>query len=437
MSTHAITFIDNSHSPESCAHLRQAIDNEIDSFKESIRALKSRRNTLAPISRLPPETLATIFTFLSNSAWNERAIRLKWIRVTHVCRRWREAALDHPRLWSHINFTNLTAAGLAEILARAKMTPLHLEAIVGRPWSSQVEAFGKQLEAHISHTRHLSISGSFEAALVRLLSSAPTLESLSLSHESRASNTVIPSNLFNCTTPNLTSLELDMCNISWKSPLLKGLRNLQIRDISEDARPKLEDWLDALNEMPNLKTLSLQHATPLAPRTSQLISGPSRTITLPFLTHFDIEAFTKDCALALAPLLMPALTWLRVDVDSFNEEGEDVQLVIPHIARNFYVLQDIEPIRSILIAGDQTCTRVRGWTLPHVDVEAGDLHTRGEISRSACLRFSAHGRRWSYGVDSAIFDTLLALLRMEEYVRIGPGNPDGEGLRPWTWFGVR
>jgi hypothetical protein len=184
----------------------------------------------------------------------------------------------------------------------------------------------------------------------RLVSPTPALEPLSLSNGSpppRFNPISIPDDFLNCTAPKLTTLELKNGDISWKSPLLKGLRTLPILDISTEARPELEDWLDASNEMPNLKTLSLQHATPLARQASPLISEPSRTITFPSLTHFHIHALAKDCALALAHLLLPTLTWLHVDVKSHDQEGGDVRLVIPYIARNVYVLQDIEPIRSI------------------------------------------------------------------------------------------
>jgi hypothetical protein len=92
----------NMISAQSRDHLRQTIIDEINSLEASIRALKSRRNTLAPFSCLPLETLATIFAFLSESAWNEGAVHLEWIRVSHGCRRWREAALNYPRfLESH------------------------------------------------------------------------------------------------------------------------------------------------------------------------------------------------------------------------------------------------------------------------------------------------------------------------------------------------
>ncbi|KAI0266587.1 hypothetical protein BGY98DRAFT_1029990 [Russula aff. rugulosa BPL654] len=119
------------------------------------------------------------------------------------------------------------------------------------------EDLGKQLEAHISHTRYLKLMD----GIFRLL----------------------------------TSLRLQNCDIGWKSPLFKGLRILKIHVLSEEARPELNYWLDALNEIPQLKELSLRYATPVAPLADPLIS---RTVTLPSLTHFFIHASGKDCALA-------------------------------------------------------------------------------------------------------------------------------------------
>ena len=85
--------------PESHDRLRQAIVDEIDSLEAAARAFKSRYNELAPISRLPCEVLAAIFTFLSASAWErrQRYVYFECMDVTHVCRRWRETALNHPR----------------------------------------------------------------------------------------------------------------------------------------------------------------------------------------------------------------------------------------------------------------------------------------------------------------------------------------------------
>jgi hypothetical protein len=404
--------------------LRQAIIDEIDSLEASARVLKSRLNELAPISRLPCEVLATIFSFLPVFALYEGEeeyilSELEWIYVAHVCRLWRETALNHPRFWSHVNFTGLTSVGMAEILSRAKMAPLHLEADFNYWDVKHLEDFGKQLEAHISHTLHLKVSGYCLPTVVNnLVSPAPTLESLCLRYRPRGDDpplyTIFSNNLFNCTAPSLTALELERCDIDWKLPLLKGLRTLKIDETYGKTRSAFNDWLDALTEMSQLKQLSLRHVTPRAPLAEPRIS---RTVTLPSLTHFSIDTSAKNCALTLAHLVLPTLTWLHVNVESHDQEGEDVLLTIPYITQNFSVLHGIEPIRSILIGDKRPCTEILAWTTPGADVEvfqcaSADLDDTEVTSRSAaCFMFTAQDSvSWDSGVPTAIFDALLTLL---------------------------
>ncbi|KAI9449845.1 hypothetical protein F5148DRAFT_619771 [Russula earlei] len=416
-------FMDTSPG-ESQDHLRQDIDDELKSLEDSIRELKSRRNALAPISCLPPETLSVIFSFLSSSAWNIKADGFEWICVAHVCHHWREVALNHPRFWSYVNFTNLTSDGLAEILARAKMTPLHLMTKEFRLIMARSDSYWRQLEAHISHTRHLSLSGhsQFCNMLQRFVSSALILEHLSLSHYSPTSSFTIPDTLFNGTTPRLISLELNGCDISWKSPLLKGLRILEIVNPSTNSLPMLEDWLDALNELSQLKTLVLHYATPIASHVTSFIPEPQRTVTLPSVIQFNISAHAKDCALALAHLSLPALTWLHVSVQSNDRGGDDVRLVIPYIARNAHGTQDIEPLRSMLISGEPTRAELLAWTLPDADAKVSDPITLLKAAPSARVVFSAVGRLWHPGTDTAIIDALLMHLPMKSISTLSAQN---------------
>jgi hypothetical protein len=338
----------------------------------------------------------------------------------------------HPRFWSHINLTKVTPIGMGEILSRVKMAPLHVEADLTKWDLEHFEVFERQLEAHISHTRHLKFSGYHLSNMVqRLVSPAPTLESLSFSRNSRLYRlpcAIIPDNLFNCTAPSLTSLKLEKCDIGWKSPLLKGLRILEILDLSAKARPELNDWLDALNEMPQLEELSLKSATPIAPLADPLIS---RTITLSSLTHFHIDASANDCAFALAHLVLPTLTRLHVEVESHDRGGEDVLLVIPYVVRNVYVLQDIEPIRSILIAGERKCAEVLTWTTPGADVKVYGPDTLKDMSRSACLLFTAKGNKQNYGADTPIFDALLTLLPMNSISTLTAQNHTRLSKESW------
>jgi hypothetical protein len=227
---------------------------------------------------------------------------------------------------------------------------------------------------------------------------------------------IIPVNLLNCTIPSFTSLELESCDINWKSPLLKGLQNLKISKPSRYLRPKvpkLEDWLDALNEMPQLKTLILKYATPLAPRTTSLaariIPGPSRTVTLPSLTKFHIAASARDCGVALAHLMMPSLTRLVIDAESRDEVGQDVQQLIPYVARNVYVLQADEPLWSVLISTERIHTKVVAWTMPGADAKDCDPSTLYSAPGPARLYFALTGRKWNYGLDTAIFDAFVTL----------------------------
>jgi hypothetical protein len=404
--------------------LRQAIDDKLNPLEEYARAVKSSRNALAPISRLPLEIITAIFSFFSHSAWSKEAGPLAWMRVAHVCSRWRDIALKDPLFWSHINFTKLTPVGVAEILARAKMAPLNLEADVTFLSEARLDAFERQLEAHISHTRHLSISGPhLQSALDRLIiPCAPMLEFLSLTYKhprwkSRPPpQVIIPANLFNCTRPSLTRLELKSCDISWASPLLKRLRTLEIlrQSASREARPELGNWLDALNEIPQLETLILQSATPLAPLAGPLALEPTRAVTLPSLTRFHISDSAKGCALALAYLVLPALAWLRVDASVFPTwENEGMGLLIPYVVQHVSGLQDTEPLRSILISGERESAEVLAWTLPEADVKVCDSDTLLSASVSARLMFVATGIGWPQRTDTAIFDAFLALLPMK------------------------
>ena len=424
---------------ESSDRLRQALDDEINSWQESTRVLRSRRNALAPISRLSPETLAAVFSYFPPSAWKKepgyftpiegsyylsRANEgrpLAWIAVSHVCRRWRETALNFPPLWSCINFNNLTSACTAELLTRAKMAPLHLEADATKWSMEQFDTFEKQLEAHISHARHISICVPHHSTLERLVSPAPTLEFLSLLHKSgpyeQVRQVAIPIDFLGYTASSLTSFELEGCDISWKSPILKCLQTLKILKLSTEARPKLEDWLDALDEMPHLKTLILESATPLAPP-ALLISEPSRTVTLRSLTKFNISASARDCELAFAHLVLPALSWLHVDAKSHEAEGEDMRLLIPYVARIVHGLQNTEPLQSIVISGKRTRTGVLAWSIPDADVKFCDLENNpwecaSDASVPACLTFAAKGGDWHDGVNTAILDTLITLLPVD------------------------
>ena len=357
----------NSRKANSREYQRQAIDAEIKSLEESIRALKRRRNAVAPISSLPTEIIATIFSTLrlfTAPIVNGKSDYLAWLHVTHVCHHWREIALNNPIFWSHIDFNKIPLAVAAEMLVRAKMAPLNLEAWATNHYQDNAWFIGftKVLQSHVTNLCHLKITPGtvfLRRALKGLSSPAPTLESLSLTDDfATPSRTTISQTLFGGIAPRLFSLELHRCNISWKSPLLKGLRYLQIHAPSRHVRPSLADWLDALDQMPQLKNLVLYYASPIAP---PIPLDVKRTVTLPFLTDLDIAASAGECSLALSHFVLPVLTQLRIEAKSVLG-GRDVLKLLPYVARHSHGPQDTKPLQNVVIYGERKRIEISAYS---------------------------------------------------------------------------
>ncbi|TFK63841.1 hypothetical protein BDN72DRAFT_775422, partial [Pluteus cervinus] len=99
---------------------RTRIDQDINRLTEQIRALRSARNELAPISRLPMELLRNIFLLTRNSTRSPAggvSLTLSW-----VSRKWREFALGIPHLWSTIDLT--VPSWIETCLTRSRNVPL-------------------------------------------------------------------------------------------------------------------------------------------------------------------------------------------------------------------------------------------------------------------------------------------------------------------------
>ena len=428
----------NANSPE---YLRQAIDAEIksleDSIRESVRALKQRRNALAPISSLPTEIIAAIFFRVRE----KRDQHLAWIRVTHVCHQWREIVINDPLLWSYINFYDVTLASATEMLSRAKNVPLHLEARVSTgDWDdARFSAFDKVLQACVFHTRHLSIEAEdvyLRRTLEGLTLPARSLEYLSLSREEYWVRTVrerpfVPDTLFDGTAPKLFSLKLHGCDISWKSPLLKGLRHLDIRTPPEGAVPSLVDWLDTLDEMPQLKTLVLHSASPTASY------NIARTSTLPSLTHLDISDSAEDCAPALSHLVLPALTSLRLTAVAHHPTGDDVENILPYVTQYSHGSQDTQPLQSVLICGTEMSALIFGWPMPDISIKSHDPLAWQYVS-SARIMLSIVGDRLAYSqLPHHILDAAMEALPLDNLVTLTAQHRTGLDVRFWLHHAPR
>ena len=405
----------DANSPE---YQQQVIDVEIKSLDESIRELKCRRNAIAPISTLPTEIITIIFSYLHLpssshlSSLPTKAVSdlfyssrlpgtpppgrlpddpLSWLHPAHVCHRWREIALNHPPFWSHVDFTNLTSAGATETLARAKNSPLYLEAgiSIDRWDDARIDAFKRELQTRVSQICYLDIHAeSFHLlrVLEGLASPAPNLEHLSLSQPDMPSGGV-PHILFGGSAPRLSSLKLCGFDIGWDSPLLKGLRYLEIREPPPIAWPDSLEWLNALREMPQLEKLVI-HSSFLTDNPYKFTSNIQCSVSLPSLTHMDISAPAGNCAIALSFLSLPALTRLCVTLHSRLLFGSDIQDLFRYLSRHTHGPQDTEPLQSVLISSDRTRATILAWSEPDINVNVHDPFALLSMALSARIALS-------------------------------------------------
>ncbi|KZV61712.1 hypothetical protein PENSPDRAFT_592456, partial [Peniophora sp. CONT] len=90
--------------PRERSQIVQLLRQDSNALREMLRETNAQLNALAPIGRLPPEILGTIFTLVAKAEppqYASKSIKgdLGWVRLSHICRAWRDLCIDTPSLW--------------------------------------------------------------------------------------------------------------------------------------------------------------------------------------------------------------------------------------------------------------------------------------------------------------------------------------------------
>ncbi|KAG0709296.1 hypothetical protein DFH29DRAFT_224156 [Suillus ampliporus] len=234
------------------------IDKDLTPSPESMPVLHSHGNSLARISCLPPEILATVFRhyveeqdFASHTSNSAPAC----MTVTHVCGQWRQVALECPTLWTFISSASARWIGI--MLERSKNAALVVTYNVPVSPRDCLEQILSQLPRIKDLRLYLSVSN--VDRIVDLLSSqpAPLLQIFKFSVMALGLVTLrdISNTIFQGHAPQLQSVELGMCYFSWTSCIFSGLRTLCVYGI---ATTSLAQLVPALRRMPDLEHLTLE-----------------------------------------------------------------------------------------------------------------------------------------------------------------------------------
>ncbi|KAK6992256.1 F-box domain-containing protein [Favolaschia claudopus] len=323
-------------SSDSVSQAQLGLDQEILKYQEEIRALRSRRNALSLIGRLPPEMLSRVFMFCQRDGH-------LWIReVSHICRYWREVAIGCPNLWSCISLTPSRWA--KEMLHRSKMAPLSIKANLAYRVTQSHPIFSSLL-GHLSRIRELDVhaGGDSISELLDLTESAPCLQSLILNGNSvhgyqlPDEQRVLEPNFLNGDTPRLRRLELTRFTLPPNSPLLSNLFHLKLHSVPSLARLAVPELVAALEKMPELETLDLDNALPPVTPDEYTISTSPPRLSLPRLKRIVLgNAMTLQCAdilnhLSFAGSLSPTIRISCVSSMSSPNEWDALNTALANV----------------------------------------------------------------------------------------------------------
>ncbi|KAJ7614012.1 hypothetical protein FB45DRAFT_937682 [Roridomyces roridus] len=229
------------------------------SFELSIlqQALCARRNSLAVVSRLPPELLAVILELCRSIDDDEPKFRTRRfipvLKITHVCRRWRHVALASAAFWSCIVLSSPRWA--LEMLERSRNAPLTVGMDMASGEKKTVAARHQVLgQVHRIRELHLTLP-MFDSMLPpSLFKPAPVLEAFYFWSFGRV-NSIAPASLFGGEAPALRHLSLRSCQIHPDSPLWNNIVSLELIKVTQ--LPTGCDLFTFLaTRMPRLRALS-------------------------------------------------------------------------------------------------------------------------------------------------------------------------------------
>ncbi|TFK62939.1 hypothetical protein BDN72DRAFT_346217 [Pluteus cervinus] len=134
---------------------------QISRLEDRLQELRTYRDHLAPISRLPVEALTEIFSLLHEQSlfdYQRRPCGHVLTATVSICRHWRQIVISTPSFWTHIG--TISVPWLECSLERLKDSPLVIDLSLAR-----------------SDQRHKDDSRSISKMLDILQRSLPTIRS--------------------------------------------------------------------------------------------------------------------------------------------------------------------------------------------------------------------------------------------------------------------
>ena len=247
-----------------------------------LRLVRSLKNSLAPVNRIPPE----VFSLIPNH-YDAHPTDRDLIRSTHVCRSWRETLISRSSLWTHLDFTNVDKT--RALIRRSKSSPLDIH--VGDQGRKKYLDHALSLVfPHIPRLRSLVISAIAIPDILRNFHChVPLLENLEITSPSRNVHTLDIA-LFGGNLSSLRELRLDgvVTHLPWRN-----MANLRVFSLicPPESKIMINQFLDFFESAPLLHTIDIEDGIP-----ESSDAPPKRIVSL---RHLKTFATTADPAYSI------------------------------------------------------------------------------------------------------------------------------------------
>jgi F-box-like len=296
-----------------------------------------------PIVDLPTELLVIIFYAYVDKLANS----FELVRLTQVCRQWRDIALSFPALWGFISISQRPHI-VSKLLTLSKDTPIHVS------WSRTIIPLSMhKLQPYIARIMTVDITSVELAYMRRFLSlfeanvTCPILTSLHIQLvKIPYGNTV-----FSAQAPLLRHVMLERVALPWGEWKYTGLTHLVLEHLHQHIAPSISQLREIFAECTALEEVSLTNVT---------CPMPVRTIELHCLKKLHIsyklpEAVPPPSSLFVG-LVVPKFTLFSFDynlieiesilprnIDSFSNLRVDDDTLLRFAPQTVELLRPSEP----------------------------------------------------------------------------------------------
>lgn len=348
-----------------------------------MRGIREEMNNFTTVSRLSDMDIVMIIQHCVRtfSLWAASPYDCRWIKVTHVCRQWRNAALRYPPLWTNIQIgfhpgaieAYLQRSNPCLINVMSSPSGCHIQKYTGDTW--------RLLLAQSS--RYLSLDGNKVPQAVPHMPAVVCLPRLRSLHDFNDEPSWLES-----LQPTSSLLEVVMTiydGVWTKIRDFGSLTKLCLYRRGDKVECSLREILDGLRHLPALQHLSISFDIPEDTLQAELSqAGSAGIVSLPKLKELRMSSKPLYCAIMLANLHFPLST--RVMASHFEVcpltsalANETVGAYIPSIPR-LAGDPDVEPI---------VCLQIRSLSLCRRRFDSGHMNLYGWTEQPTKLQLSA------------------------------------------------